>query len=549
MKVRLPCIIDDDNSVHWNAQTGWDLANVYMTFPLSALPAVVDTAVLRVYFREYVTRDARIVLSIRPISDLWEEYMSVDYPPTAYGGSPVRYSFDPVPSIPDFIDYDIKQLIDDAIGRSATNLCIALELVPLAWTSVSPNNENTAYCMIRTMYDTTKQTHILINYTRPQIYVDGRYGFDDNSGLEPAYPLRTLRRATDIAPEYAIINLKENCLHESPDGLILLDDAVLKNWTTTTSLIKCCYPTELYIANYNENTLSVYDLVRREIVATIAVGTNPLAVGVTYDNTKILVGNHGSNNISVIDTSNYSVVATVAMPSAPTDILIWYTGYLAHPGYWAWISCEGGQIVKFDIQNNSIERSYSTIYTGAKALVDAETRTMMWMVCDGCIAGINITYPAFTTDYIIIFEGHGNPINIVRHSIQHYVYVSLGGATNEIAVLNDDNFYTIYISMPAVPKGMCLNEDCSILFVACGIYLVLVDTHSNTILQTITLKETGTTTDAVGISYDPARARVYVTFDVSTGYQTVTEVNLKTNEVIEIEGFTSPSSFGKFINC
>ena len=58
------------------------------------------------------------------------------------------------------------------------------------------------------------------------------------------------------------------------------------------------------------------------MVATVAVGTNPVDVSITPDSTRAYVTNAGSNSTSVIDTSTNAVTATVPVGANPVNAAI-----------------------------------------------------------------------------------------------------------------------------------------------------------------------------------------------------------------------------------
>jgi len=75
----------------------------------------------------------------------------------------------------------------------------------------------------------------------------------------------------------------------------------------------------VYVANLNDNTVSVIDGTSNTVVATISVGVVPEVVAVNTATNRIYVANSNSNNISVIDGSTNIVIDTIA--SAATVFL------------------------------------------------------------------------------------------------------------------------------------------------------------------------------------------------------------------------------------
>ncbi len=68
-----------------------------------------------------------------------------------------------------------------------------------------------------------------------------------------------------------------------------------------------------YVANFNENTVSVFDRATRGFLASIPVGTNPVTVVSSSDGRRVFVANQAPGTISVIDTGVGCVVATISL--------------------------------------------------------------------------------------------------------------------------------------------------------------------------------------------------------------------------------------------
>src|SRR5262245_12771149 len=102
--------------------------------------------------------------------------------------------------------------------------------------------------------------------------------------------------------------------------------------------------TKVYVANQGSNTVTVIDDQRVSpmtkahasqtpgaerarvadqdfaVVATIAVGSNPIAVGMSADGTLAYVANLNSNSLSIIDTESDQVIGTVSAGPTPRDV-------------------------------------------------------------------------------------------------------------------------------------------------------------------------------------------------------------------------------------
>jgi len=73
----------------------------------------------------------------------------------------------------------------------------------------------------------------------------------------------------------------------------------------------------VYAADYSGNAVHVIDGRRKQVVATIPVGTRPEALAVDVDHDRVYVANTGEASISVIDGASNKVVRTEALDAAP----------------------------------------------------------------------------------------------------------------------------------------------------------------------------------------------------------------------------------------
>jgi YVTN family beta-propeller protein len=78
---------------------------------------------------------------------------------------------------------------------------------------------------------------------------------------------------------------------------------------------------QVFVANYGDDTVGVINAASNQLVATIPVGTNPVAVAISPDGTQALVANDFDNTVSVIDTTTDAVVGSpISIPGNPEAI-------------------------------------------------------------------------------------------------------------------------------------------------------------------------------------------------------------------------------------
>src|SRR5690348_6031892 len=84
---------------------------------------------------------------------------------------------------------------------------------------------------------------------------------------------------------------------------------------------------DVYVPDSLADTASVIDSAGRQVVATVPVGTFPVAAAVTPDGRYAYVANYGTgtgsnDSVSVIDTSTRQVVGTVTVGQSPAALAV-----------------------------------------------------------------------------------------------------------------------------------------------------------------------------------------------------------------------------------
>jgi YVTN family beta-propeller protein len=78
----------------------------------------------------------------------------------------------------------------------------------------------------------------------------------------------------------------------------------------------------VYVANYDDGTVSAFDPDSRGATNTIRVGNGPLVVAASPDGTRVYVGNFQDGTVSVIDTRYERVVGTFAVGDSVTGLAV-----------------------------------------------------------------------------------------------------------------------------------------------------------------------------------------------------------------------------------
>jgi YVTN family beta-propeller protein len=75
-----------------------------------------------------------------------------------------------------------------------------------------------------------------------------------------------------------------------------------------------------YITNQGDNTVSVVDLIKLEVIKTIKVGVAPLGITILNKKNLAFIGNVGTDDIHVIDTNTDEIIRTIKLNTAPLSL-------------------------------------------------------------------------------------------------------------------------------------------------------------------------------------------------------------------------------------
>lgn len=79
---------------------------------------------------------------------------------------------------------------------------------------------------------------------------------------------------------------------------------------------------EIYVPNFNSDTVSIINSATHTIITNVNVGNGPQAVAITPDGTEAYVANNLSDNVTVINTTTHAVTTTIAVGAGPIFIAI-----------------------------------------------------------------------------------------------------------------------------------------------------------------------------------------------------------------------------------
>ena len=226
----------------------------------------------------------------------------------------------------------------------------------------------------------------------------------------------------------------------------------------------------MYVANQDDDTVSVINTTTNAVDATISVGTNPDGIAFDSANNRMYVANAVANTVSVINTATNAVDATISVGTTPSGIA-------------------------FDSANN---RMYVPNYS------------------DDTVSVINTATNAVDAT---ISVGDG-PRAIAFDSANNRMYVT-NSLTTTVSVINTTtNAVDATISLTSSPQGIAFDSANNRMYVAniVGDTVSVIDTSDNTVTATITVGD-----GPLGVAFDSANNRMYVT-NYSAGTVSVIDI-------------------------
>jgi len=305
--------------------------------------------------------------------------------------------------------------------------------------------------------------------------------------------------------------------------------------------------TKVYVANQGSNTVTVIDDQRVSamtkahasetpgaeharvanpdfaVVATIAVGLNPIAVGMSADGSLAYVANLNSNNLSVIDTESDQVVATVNGGPTPRDVDATPDGR-----YLLVVNQSTNSVTVLDASNYSVIASVrvgtfpcaiSIAPDGSAAYVTNRTSNDVSIIDLATFEVTNVPVGTFACDVMVSPDSHWA---IVTNRLSGNVTI-IDTATKLVVAT---------VPTGTNPQGVDFSADSSKAYVTNASTTSVIDMASLTVIETIASLPSGTC--AVGATMDMNQGdqgRVYVASNTQSGVVNVVDVG--SNEIVE----------------
>jgi len=296
-----------------------------------------------------------------------------------------------------------------------------------------------------------------------------------------------------------------------------------------------------YISNSISNNVTAINTLTNTVAATIPVGSAPLGVAVSPDNTRVYIANSLSNTVSVINTTTNTVVATIPVGQMPQAVSV---------------SADGSRVYVCNLDNSvSVIATTSNTVTAtiegfiAPFALAASTSGNILFVSNvsGTVSVVN-TATNTIQQTITVGGNFSDPYQILVSPDGSHAYVT-NFSSNTVSVINTAT-YSVVNTIPVGmgPGGMAISPDGNFIYVSCyyGGNVSVINTNTDAIVQTININS------PVGISVTADGKNVYVVNNPSSVTQgtpaTVSVISTATNSVVAtVPVGAGPNSLGNFI--
>jgi len=272
----------------------------------------------------------------------------------------------------------------------------------------------------------------------------------------------------------------------------------------------------VYVANQNDNNVSVINSITNAIVATIPVGQNPTFLSASPDGSRVYVANNVSKTISVINTATNIVVATIPI-GQPNDLIVSPDGSLVYVANYV-----TNTIGVINATTNTVVANIP-VGSGPGGITISPDGSRLYVTN---LLSNNVSVINTTTNMVIATIPVGStPVSLSVSPDGSHVYVT-NFLSNTISVINTTtNTVAATIIESTNPNGVSVSPDGSKVYVTnYGSKAVsVINSTTNAIISTIPVG-----TNPLGIAVSPDGSQVYV---VNQNSNNVSVINTATNTV------------------
>ncbi len=291
-----------------------------------------------------------------------------------------------------------------------------------------------------------------------------------------------------------------------------------------------------YITNQGDNTVSVIDTATNTVTATIPVGSGPLAIAVSPNETKLYVANaYGTATTSVIDTASNTVTDTIPIGGT------WPYGVAVSPdGTKLYIAKTDSNTVSIiDIATNTVTATVNVDGSPRGIVVSPDGKKLYVTNYDSnCVSVIDTA-----TDTVTATVNVGNyPCGIAVSPDGKKVYVTNAFDDDTVYVIDTaTNSVTATVPVGYRPLGVAVSPDGKEVYVANNgnNTISIIDAETNTVTATVNVGYA-----PEGVAVTPDDSKVYV---ANYGSNNVSVIDTVTNNVSSLNVGNRPIAIGKFI--
>ncbi len=242
-------------------------------------------------------------------------------------------------------------------------------------------------------------------------------------------------------------------------------------------------PNYIFFADFNNNSVGVWDFMSGRFLPSIPVGTRPRGIAISPDGNSLVVSNSTSASVSIIDPTGLRVITTISLPSGSSPYGVAITGdskraYVAN-------YLNPGSIFVIDLTTRTLS---ATIPGGNQPIQIA-------MSPDGALgyvtnfAGNTVSVIDLLTNTLTTtVSGFQSPSAITTSRNGRYIYVTNVVSAGTVTVL-DATTYAVAktITVGGLPVALAATPDGRFLYVANldSTFISQISTTDNTVVRNI----------------------------------------------------------------
>jgi YVTN family beta-propeller protein len=120
---------------------------------------------------------------------------------------------------------------------------------------------------------------------------------------------------------------------------------------------------DLYVANNNDDTVSIIDTFTNAVIDTVSVGSAPWGVAIGAEGKYVYVTNSDSDTVTVIQTEDHSIVHTFSVGDTPRGVSAPPNGMFAYA-----VNQVGGSISRIDMDDDTVTELAAGLIDNAYAI-------------------------------------------------------------------------------------------------------------------------------------------------------------------------------------